>query len=125
MNPKDMEQFAREVLNTSGVRDVLRQKVEGIDRLESLDGLRDLRITKMSVAEDNIFMADFEAIVYQSLYTDMRAKFFESRYITGHNALKSETRNRGQSDEYESVVKGWSGNSIQVSLKVYNPDYNG
>ncbi len=125
MNPKDMQQFAREVLNTSGLRDVLRQKVEGINRLESLDGLRDLRLTKMSVAEDNIFMADYEAIASQSLYPHLRARLIENGVITEHNALRSGTGNKGQPDEYESVVMGWSGNSIQASLKVYNPDYKG
>lgn len=118
-----MQQFAREILNTSGVRDVLRQKVEGIGRLESLEGLRDLRLTRMSVAENNIFMADYEAIASQSLYPHLRARLIENGVITEHNSLRLGTGNRGQPDEYESVVMGWSGNSIQVSLKAYNPDY--
>ncbi len=125
MNPKDMQQFVREVLNISGVREGLRQKVEGIDKLESLDGLRDLRLTRLSVAEGNIFMADYEAVASQNLYPHLRARLIESGVITEHNALRSGTGNKGRPDEYESVVMGWSGNSIQVALKAYNPKYRG
>ena len=58
-----MKKFAQEVLNTSGIRTTLRQRVSQIDRLESLDSLHDLRLTKMDVGEENpIFMAFYEGI---------------------------------------------------------------
>ena len=39
------------------------------------------------------------------------------------NVLRSGTGNQGKPDEYESIGFGVAGNSIQVFLKAYNPDY--
>ena len=124
MDTKNMKQFAQEVLNTSGVRATLRQKVSQIDRLESLDSLRNLRLTRMDVGEDNpIFMAFYEAVASQDLYPHVRANLIKKGVLGRNNVLNSSIKNRGQADEYETVGFCVSGSSIQVCLKAYNPNY--
>ena len=119
-----MKQFASGVLNDSGVRDVLKQKVPQIERLESLDSLNDLRLTRMDVGEENpIFMAFYEGIATDDLYPHVRANLIKQGVINRGNALYSSCKNRGQSDEYESVRFGVSGSSIQIILNAYNPKY--
>ena len=119
-----MKRFAQVILNTSDVRASIRHMVSQIDRLENLLSLRDLRLTRMEVGEENpIFMVIYEGIASTELYPHVRANLIKQGVINRGNALDSRTGNRGQSDEYESVRFGISGNSIQVVLKAYNPDY--
>lgn len=119
-----MRKFAHEVLNNSGVREALRQRVSQIDRLESLDSLRDLRLTRMEVGEENpIFTAFYKGIASNELYPHVRANLIKRGVINRGNAIDSGISNKGQPDEYESVRFGVSGNYIQVVLKAYNPNY--
>ena len=122
---KDMQQFARGILNTPEVRNVLRQQIEGIDRLESLDGLKDLRLTKLSVAENDIFAVNYEAVASTELYPYLRARLIEKGVIKKQNIIRTNIGNKGQPDEFEQVSMGFSGSSIQVTLKAYNPKYGG
>ena len=124
MDAKNMKQFAQEVLNTSGVRETLRQKVAQIARLESLDSLLDLRLTRMDVGEENpIFMAFYEGIATPDLYPHVRANLIKKGVIGRNNNIYSGIENRGRTDESETVKFGISGSSIQVVLKAYNPNY--
>lgn len=119
-----MKQFVSDVLNTSGVRDVLRQKVPQIDRLESLDSLRDLRLTRMEVGEENLlFMACYEGTATVDLYPNVSDNLVEQGVINKENVLDYFRVNMGESDEHETVRFGVSNNSIQVFLKVYNSGY--
>jgi hypothetical protein len=124
MNEKDMKRFVNGVLNTSGVRDVLRQKVPEINRLEELAYIRDLRLTRMEAGEESpIFMALYEGIASSDLYPHVRANLIKYGVINRGNVIDSSSRNKGRPDEYESVSFGISGSSIQVVLKAYNPSY--
>ena len=123
MNDKDIKKFAQEILNTSRVRDLLRQRVSQIDRLESLDSLHDLRLTKMYVEEDMILMADYEGIATTDLYPQVRTNLMRLGIIGKNNVIGLDIANKGQSDEYETLLLGFSGNRIQVVLKAYNPKY--
>jgi len=58
MNDNDMDKFVREVLNETGLRAKLREKVPQIDRLENLDSIKDLTLTRM-IAEP-ILMLRYE-----------------------------------------------------------------
>lgn len=118
-----MKQFAQGVLNTSGVRETLRQRVAQIDRLESLEGLKDLRLTGLQVSENNVCLIDYQAIASQELYPNVRARIIEKGVVTRNNIIRTSVDNKGQTDESEGVTFGVSGNSIQVYLKAYNPDY--
>jgi len=121
MDITEMEKFAREVLNETGLRPKLREKVPHIDRLENLESLRDLSLTRM--VTEPVFMVWYEGTASQELYPHVRAKLIKSGIINRNNALDSSVQNKNQQDEYEQVRFGISGNSIQVIVKVYNPDY--
>lgn len=121
MDNRDMERFVREVLNETGLRTKLRQKVPQIDRLESLDSLRDLTLTRLIT--EPVFMAFYEGIASSDLYPHVRANLIKKGVVTRNNLLDSSIGNKDKADEYEQVRFGISGNSIQVVLKAYNPTY--
>jgi len=120
-----MSQFAGEILNTSGVRDVLRRRIPQIDRLEKLESLGDLRLTGMKVGEEElIFMAFYEGIATTDLYPHVNANLIRQGVINRGNVIYTSHQHLGQSSDHESIGFGVSGSSIQVVLKVFNPDYN-
>ena len=90
------------LLNQSEIREGLREQLPKIDKLESLDGLRDLRLTGINAREDG---------------------FFEKGIASKNKIVRLRVRNEGTSNEYEEVQISFS--SAQTILKVYNPDYQG
>jgi len=121
MDTKEIEKFTREILNETRLRSKLREKVPSIDRLENLDSLRDLSLTRMQTKSP--FMVWYEGTASHELYPHLRANLIQSGVINRNNTLDSSIKNKDQQDEYEEVRFGVLGNSIQVIIKAYNPDY--
>lgn len=121
MNNAEVNKFARECLNETGLRLKIREGVPHIDRLESLDSLRDLTLTK--IVTDPIFLVWYEGIATNELYPHIRANLIRMGVINRDNALNSSVKNKGQQNEYEQVRFGVAGSSIQVVVKAYNPNY--
>ena len=123
MNLKELEKFTREVLNESGLRSKLREKIPHIDRLEGLDSLRDLSLKTIITVP--LFKVWYEGIASQKLYPHVMANLIKRRVINRNNALDSSVENKGQQDEYEQVRFQVSENAIRVTINAYNPDYQG
>ncbi len=116
-----MNQLKQDILNTTGVRPILRKSTQEIERLESLDSLRDLRLTSLST--DSFIGLSYEATATSAMYPHVRAKLIEAGVIKRHNVVGTRVGNQGQSDEYESLHLAFHGSSVQAFLKVYNPNY--
>ena len=117
-----MEKSVGEVLNESGLRTKLREKVFQIDRLESLDSLRDLTLVRMELNE-LVCIIWYEGIATQELYPHIRTNLIKRGVIEHRNIFDLDCSNYGQNDDYEEVKFGVSENSVQVVLKAYNPNY--
>ena len=124
MNQKQTKQFREDVLNGNlSVREALKTRIPQIGRLESLEELRNLRITGLRMTDDNLCIINYETIASPGLYPHVRARLIERGVISEKNALYSSIGHKGQSDEYERVSFGISGASVQVFLTAYNPNY--
>ena len=79
--------------------------------------------TQNKVSLGNINGILHQATASQDLYPHVRANLIKRGVTSKGNVLRSGTGNQGKPDEYESIGFGVAGNSIQVFLKAYNPDY--
>ncbi len=111
-----------DVLNNTEVRDVLRNSTSGIEKLESLDSLRNLRL--ISLKTESLIQLSYEAIATSDLYPHVRTRLIDAEVIKKHNVRDTRTGNKGQPNEYESVHLTFHGADVQVFLKVYNPNYH-
>jgi len=117
----DINQLTMDLLNNSGVRDVLRIRVPEIEKLENLDGLRNLRLT--SLKTESIILLSYEATATSDFYPYVRSKLINAGVIK-HSKVDFKKRiNKGQPDEYESLHLCFYGANVQAFLKVYNPNY--
>jgi hypothetical protein len=125
MEQKETDSFAEYVINTPQLRDALRRNIGQIGRLESLDSLIDLHILGISYVEDNLFSVEYGAVASPAIYPGAKDKLVEKKIINRGNIIKDYFENQGKSDEYEEVKLRVPGTKslIQVSLRVYNPDY--
>jgi len=123
MNKKKMQEFVIGILNTQEIRDILRNKVELIDKLENLDCLDNLRLVKLHVSGDDIFAAKYEAVASNEIYPHLKSRLIEKGVATRKSVFRSGVENKDKLNEYEFVTMSFSGGSIQVELKAYNPDY--
>ena len=112
------------LLNQSGIREALREQLPHIDKLESLDGLKDLRLTGINVRDDESFMGlHYEAIAAEGFYPHVRARLIDEGIGSKNKVTRLRVRNKGTSNEYEIVQISFS--DAETILKVYNPDYSG
>lgn len=72
---------------------------------------------------DAFLKISYEAIALRELYSDVRKGFVEGGIRREIILGIEEVRNTGKEKEYKLVRLGSSGNSVQVFLRVYNPDY--
>jgi hypothetical protein len=121
-----LSKFAKDVLNTPELRGALKQKIEQIGRLESLDDLKDLRILGISYVEDDLFSVEYGAIASPGLYPNIVENLVDRKVINRGNIIREYYENQGKPDEYEEVKMRVPGTNslIQVSLRVYNPYYS-
>lgn len=123
-----MRQFTSAILNTSGLRETLREKVRQIDRLESLDGLRDLRLTRADFREEKaVCELHYEGTATEDTYPHVRTYLINEGVVNKNNVMTHRPQNKGQPDEYVSVSMHLqaSGGFITIRLKTYHPEYKG
>jgi hypothetical protein len=114
------DQLIRNILNNSGLRETLREKMPVIDSLESLDGLMELQLTSIKTHRYlNLF---YEATAMPDFYPDVKLKLAGAG-IAESNLLDTGRRNEGKINEYEWVNIGNLDDAAQIFLKVYKP-YN-
>src|SRR3989344_6660190 len=115
-----MDEFIQNLFNKTGLREFLRKRFPEIEKLETLDSLKDLRLTRIDASEDFPFIfLDYEAIAAKDLYPNVRARLIE----LGFDNIRSNPKEKG----YESVTFFLNGNNhkgAEVKLKVYNPNHN-
>jgi len=111
-----------DILNNTGIRETLRKSTPEIARLESLDGLRDLKLVSLKM--DGYIALGYEATATPDLYPHVRARLIDAGVVSKSNVLSSSTFNRGQNEECESLQLGFHGAAVQAFLRVYNPNYD-
>ena len=105
--------------NQTGLREFIRKRFPEIEKLETLDNLKELKLTGFYANEDFPFISlDYEAIAFKDLYSNVRARLIE----LGFDNIRVDLKEK----RYESVtlfLKGENHKGAEVKLKVYNPDY--
>ena len=120
MDRIELRQFLKEVLNQSGLRKILREKIPSLDKLESLDSLTSLRLTDIETGD--VLILSYEGVASQKIYPFVERYLIEERVASQNNMISSETKDLREDHEYRYIKMGFSEISIQVFLKVYNPD---
>ena len=121
MEQEELRDFSEQILNQSGLTKILSEKIPQLNRLERFEGLNFLRLTEMKTGD--ILAVSYAGVASKSLYPLIKKSLIERDIVKLHNLLNSGVVNRGLPDEYQTFHFGFSGNSIQVFLKVYNPNY--
>ena len=120
MEKKELRQLSQEVLNESGLRKILRGKIPQLDKLESLDSLTSLKL--IDIKTGDILILSYESIASQKIYPFVERYLIEKRVASLNNIISSETKDLRQDYEYKYIKISFSEDSIQVFLKVYNPN---
>jgi hypothetical protein len=110
------------LLNQSGIREALRKQFPKIDKLESLDGLRNLRLIGIDARDDDTnLLLFYEAVATEDFYSHVRTRLIDEGVGSEDNIIVKAICCKGTSNEYERVML--STNDFQAFLKVYNPSY--
>ena len=118
-----MNQVVQAVFNESGVRQVLREQFPRIDKLESLDSLRDLKLTGINLREDVSYVGLwYEGVATDDLYPHVRARMIETGIANKNQITLREIGSKGTNEEYEKLHFSFDG--VQMFLKVFNPNYS-
>ena len=111
------------LLNESGIREALREQFPHLDRLESLDSLKDLRLTRIDARGDESFVVlSYEATATEGFYPNVRTRLVAEGIGSKNNVTVTKEGCKGTSEEYERVRISFS--DSQTILKVYNPGYS-
>jgi hypothetical protein len=116
-----MTDITHTLLNESGIRETLREQFPHLDKLESLDCLKDLRLTGIKTRGSFIGL-DYEATATEDFYPQVRSKLIEKGIGSKNSIFLGGIGCKGTTNEYEEVMISFSG--AQTSLTVYNPGYN-
>lgn len=106
-------------------RKALRKNVLQINKLESLIGLKNLKLKLVDVKEE-IVMIFYECIASRELYPNVGEKLIEKEVIRKDNLINFWLDNKGEYNEYEEICMGldFPNYKVRVFLRAYNPDYN-
>ena len=87
-----------------------------IQRLESLDDLHDLNLSRSDDLGDILFVR-YEALAPE-LFPHVRQRLIDSGMAKRHNVLSTGRRNKNTPDETYNVRMGFYGKRLQISLTV-------
>ncbi len=118
-----LEQLYQEVLNESGLRKILREKIPQLDKLEKLEDIKDLKLSGVKIRENLAFVIFYEGTALKESYPHIARKLIERGVIKLDNIRVANLSNPKKSGEWEEFYIGLLQNSLQIFLKVYNPDY--
>ena len=126
----EVNNVSRAVLSKYGIRRILENNIAQIKKLESLEGtlIRNLTLkdAKINDAEEEVnIMLSYEAIASKEFYSRFEGELIEKGVAKLDNMISSNRFNDGKPNEYEQVNMGFSENSMQVFLRIYNPKYQG
>lgn len=113
-----IESFRRDILNNSGLREILREKIPAIDLIEGLDGLKELEL--ISINTHPYLDLSYEATAMAGFYPGIKSKLARAGIVES-SLSNTGKHNEGKINEYECVSIGNIGNGVQVMLKVYGP----
>jgi len=112
------------MVDISEIRKILRKNIPQINKLESLAELKNLKLKRID-AKERIVMLFYEGLASQELYHNISEKLIEKEVIRKNNLVSSWIGNSRQYNEHKGVHidLDFSGYSILVFLKTYNPNY--
>ena len=99
------------------VSEYLRANVPEIQKLESLDDLQDLRLTKAAEL-DRILMLQYEA-KGTNLFPQVRQRLIDKGIAKRHNMIGTHVDKKGTYEETYCLNMGFYGSTLRISLKVY------
>ena len=95
----------------------LRANVPEIQRVESLDDLKDLKLTKHTDLSE-ILVLQYEATAL-TLFPAVRQRLIDKGVAKRHNMLCTSVLNEGTASELYRVTIGFYGARLQVSLDIH------
>ncbi|MBI4453901.1 hypothetical protein HY636_04630 [Candidatus Woesearchaeota archaeon] len=95
----------------------LRANLPEIQRVESLDDLKDLKLTRHTDI-GVILMLQYEATA-PTLFPAVRQRLMDAGVAKRHNMLHTSLKNEGTPDEVYNVTMGFYGAKLQISLDVH------
>jgi len=119
-NAREVKDFKKEFLNSGEIRQKLRDSFPGIERLESLEELSDLQLTRLHIANDGFpIEAHYKAIVTSDLYPVIE-DLIETK-VTNEKGVRniSELDCGTEPHLYKKLYLPLSPN-INISLEIYN-----
>jgi hypothetical protein len=95
----------------------LRANVPEIRRIESLDDLKNLTLTRQRDL-DLLLILQYEATA-PTLFPAVRQRLMDAGVAKRHNMLHTSVKNEGKPDEVYNVTMGFYGARLQISLDVH------
>jgi len=116
-------EIAEKVLNDSRVREALRSAIPEIDKLESLDTLKDLRLDSASiyVEGDGTILGYTAGAATQEFYDDPVAALTQAGVIIPAMRQIINTHNSEQPNESKFLEFDYNGLEFYIDLR--NPNY--
>ena len=105
----DLRRYCIELLNTTGIREDLRKKFPIVDRLESLDWLVDLRLTRLDIGDSISF--NYQSLMAPGSHPGLKQKLIEA------GVIKPRDVNR----HHESLNKGFLGERDTITITLTKP----
>lgn len=120
-----MNKLAQEVMNESGIREFLKRKNKRFNALESLDCLKDLRLTSIKIfGVNHPLIIKYEAsCCLEEVYKDIKGKLGERGLIEkGDDSLVCFT-DQGKPNESKLLYLNTPDKNIRLELELHNPNY--
>tara|TARA_Y100000310_G_C20300941_1_gene631744 strand:- start:4 stop:393 length:390 start_codon:yes stop_codon:yes gene_type:complete len=105
------------------VRAVLRERYSQIEALETLDGLKDLRLIKADLGEVHD-QVSYDAIASPELYEDTRNALIQAGVASEESILGSDTENKSAHGFHDfSLYIEEEHSHVIAQLRIYGPGY--
>jgi len=95
----------------------LRTNIPEIQKIESLDALKDLKLKSENQIED-IIILKYETTA-PDLFPAIRQKLINSGKINKNNVMYTSTRNKGTPNETYNIGLSFYGAKLQIHLEVH------
>ena len=116
-------QLRKKILNSSSFRKGIAENIPLFKRLEDSDFLKNLKLTSLKV--ENLIQANYEAIASSEIYPYTRSRLIEKGVIKRSEVGATRKKDQfGNLRDYEELCLYSNGASVQIWLKIFNPDYN-
>lgn len=121
---KSTQHLTRMLLSQSNVADIVVQLVPFVRRLQDLDEIRSFRMTYAGFGEKTPFLLfKYDGIATSELYPRVHENLETLGVTNGAKCVYNKPQSIGTPQEHQSLTYMLEEDSIQVCLRVFNPQY--